>query len=87
MFHSKFNDDEKRQILKEKKETGVSVEKICRKYSITIQTYYKWKHKFENNAEIHVTIESPLEEQNIKLKKLYFDLSEHNYELAKFLNQ
>lgn len=87
MFHSKFNDDEKRQILKEKKETGISVEKICRKYSITIQTYYKWKHKFDNNIESHITIESPLEEQNTKLKKLYFDLSAHNHELAKFLNK
>jgi putative transposase len=87
MFKSKYSVDEQRQILKEKNKYGISVANLCKKYGITVQTYYKWKHRYENDTVPEITIESSAEEQNSKLKKLYFDLSAHNLELAKFLNK
>jgi transposase-like protein len=92
MFKSRYTDPEKCDIIKEHKLNGSSVREVCEKYGITVQTFYLWKRKFQVPEESVVdTIpevhgKSP-EAENKILRRLYINLSAHNYELAKFLEK
>lgn len=92
MFKSKYSDAEKYEILNDHKLNGSSVRDVCEKYGITVQTFYLWKRKFQVPEESVVdTIpevhgKSP-EAENKILRRLYINLSAHNYELAKFLEK
>lgn len=82
MRSSKFDRETKLKILNERKELGISVEEICCKYKISQPTYYNWKRALQP----HILVSTNLQEENRTLRRLYIDLSEHNYQLAKFLN-
>jgi transposase-like protein len=93
MFKSIYTNSEKREILNERKEKGLSVREICEKYEITVQTFYLWNRKFNDNTESNILSTIPEiqgtnpETENRILRRLYIDLSAHNYELAKFLEK
>jgi transposase-like protein len=93
MRRSKFSEEQKIQILMEKDSESLSTEDLCSKHKISIGTYYIWKRKYEITPlpELTSNSRSPtstnLKEENSKLRQLYINLSEHNYELAKFLNK
>lgn len=89
MRKSKFTNDEKIEILKEKEHTNQSIEEICVKYGISFATFYNWKRELLNrNVEIMVSMEPEvLKKENTTLRNLYINLSEHNYQLAKFLSK
>jgi transposase-like protein len=93
MFQSKYDDDQKRRILKERVVEKLTVRAICEKYDITPPTFYSWRYKFGNQVRPKEPDNRPinhsddLETENEVLRQLYINLSAHNYELAKFLNK
>lgn len=93
MRRSKFNDDIKRSILLEKIQEGFTVQEICNKYHISPCTYHIWKRELESTMNLCAVPktsksnkEESLQNENKTLRRLYINLSAHNYELAKFLN-
>ena len=45
MKNSKFTDSQIAFILRQAEE-GTSVEEVCRKAGISVQTYYRWRKKY-----------------------------------------
>lgn len=88
MRTSKFSKEDKLNILFEQYESDMSVEAICAKYEISTPTFYNWKRELSKITELDVHSHNlqELQGENNTLRKLYIDLSEHNYKLAKFLN-
>ena len=61
-------------ILKQA-EDGTTVEEVCRKAGISVQTYYRWRSKYGGLMPSETKRLKQLEEENGKLKKLVADLS------------
>lgn len=87
MKKSKFSQEEKLQILREKELENRTVEEICVKYQISLPTYYNWKRKLKPNFKNMANDGNDPQIENQTLRRLYTDLSEHNYQLAKFLSK
>lgn len=62
------------EILKEGA-SGVPVDDICRKYSISRATYYKFRSKYSGMELSDLKKLRQLEEENRRLKSMYADLS------------
>jgi putative transposase len=59
-------------ILKEA-DTGMKTSEICRKYSISDATFYKWKAKFGGMDISEARRLKTLEDENRKLKRIVAD--------------
>ena len=73
MGRSKFTTQEQAKILKEGK--AGNVEATCKKYGISVPTFYLWNRKLKNVSTIEVKEEklvsdelTRLKEENMKLK-------------------
>ncbi|KHE02649.1 transposase [Pantoea stewartii] len=65
----RFSDEQIISILR-KAEAGVSARELCRKHAISDATFYAWRKKY-SGMEVHeVKCLKPLEEENVRLKKL-----------------
>ena len=93
MRKSKFSDDRRRQIILEKEQDSLTVQEVCKRYKISVNTFYLWKRMLFSNVD---DLESSTREsvvldsrdsENKTLRRLYINLSAHNYELAKFLEK
>lgn len=90
-MRSRYSEKQKREIVEERNSQRTSVEELCAKYKISVTTYYNWKNELETVSEQYPEVELPelspgeLRRQNNYLRELYINLSEHNYQLAKFL--
>lgn len=62
------------EILKEG-ESGIIVDEICRKHSISPSTYYKLRSKYSGMEVSDLRKLRQLEEENNRLKNMYADLS------------
>lgn len=60
------------RILREA-DGGMSVEELCRKHSISAQTYYRWKSKYGQMDVKEAQRLRDLEKENTELKKLLAD--------------
>lgn len=89
MRKSKFTREKKIEILMEKENTNKTVEEICVEYGISFPTYYNWKRELFNqdSHDSHTLEPEDLKKENLILRNLYINLSEHNYQLAKFLSK
>jgi putative transposase len=56
-------------------ETGTPVADICRKLSVSEQTFYRWKKKFAGMGIAELRRLRQLEEENRTLKQLVADLT------------
>jgi len=74
MKKSRFSEQQIAFILRQAEE-GVSVEDVCRKAGISIQTYYRWRKKYGGLMPSEMRRLKQLEEENQRLKKLVADLS------------
>ena len=74
MKQSRFSEQQIAFILKQAEE-GVSVEEVCRKAGISIQTYYRWRKKYGGLMPSEMKRLKLLEEENGRLKRLVTDLS------------
>lgn len=94
MRKSEYTDDDKHRIITEIEFSQESIVKACDKNRISIATYYKWKKdlgaKFNEKSKISLeqgSEENFLVQENSTLRRLYINLSAHNYELAQFLEK
>ena len=71
---SRFSEQQIAFILK-RAEDGTTVEEVCRKAGISIQTYYRWRSKYGGLMPSEMKRLKQLEEENGKLKKIVADLS------------
>jgi putative transposase len=74
MKKSKFTEQQIAFILKQA-DDGVSVEDMCRKAGISIQTYYRWRQKYGGLMPSEMKRLRHLEEENTQLKRLVANLS------------
>lgn len=56
-------------------ESGTPVAEICRKMSVSEQSFYRWKRKFQGMGIAELRRLRQLEKENRELKKLVADLS------------
>lgn len=80
MKRTRFTETQIVSILK-KNEAGVKVGDLCREHGISDATFYNWKAKYGGMDVREVRRLKDLEEENIKLKKMFADLSLENYAL------
>ena len=71
---SKFSDQQIAFLLRQGEE-GTSVEEVCRKAGISVQTYYRWRKKYGGLMPSEMKRLKQLEEENQRLKRLVADLS------------
>ncbi len=74
MKRSKFTEAQMASILRQVEE-GTSVEEVCRKAGISIQTFYRWRKKYGGLMPSEMKRLKQLEEENQRLKRLVADLS------------
>ena len=78
MKKSRFTESQIVALLKEG-EQGVAVKELCRKYEISLPTYYKWKSKYGGLEASELKRIGELESENNRLKRMFADLSlEHS---------
>ncbi|MEM9982340.1 MAG: transposase [Bacteroidota bacterium] len=74
MQKKRFNETQIIEILKQY-ESGVSTAHLCREYSISAATFYRWKSQYSVIEGSEVKRLKALEAENRKLKELYADAS------------
>ena len=74
MKGSKFTEQQIAFILRQADE-GTSVEEVCRKAGVSIQTYYRWRKKYGGLMPSEMKRLRQLEEENQRLKRLVANLS------------
>jgi putative transposase len=74
MKRSQFTDQQIAFILRQAEE-GTTVEEVCRKAGISIQTYYRWRKKYGGLMPSEMRRLKQLEEENQRLRRLVADLS------------
>ncbi len=74
MKKSRFTEAQIVKILKEY-ESGKSTKDICREYGIAAPTFYSWKQKYGGMDAQQLKELKALQEENIRLKRMYADLS------------
>ena len=71
---SRFSEQQIAFILKQA-EDGTTVEEVCRKAGISIQTYYRWQSKYGGLIPSEMKRLKQLEEESTRLKRLVANLS------------
>ena len=74
MKGSKFTEQQIAFILRQSDE-GTSVEEVCRKAGVSIQTYYRWRKKYGGLMPSEMKRLRQLEEEDQRLKRLVANLS------------
>jgi putative transposase len=74
MKTSRFSEQQIAFILKQA-EDGTTVEEVCRKAGISVQTYYRWRSKHGDLMPSEMKRLKQLEEENVRLKRLVANLS------------
>ncbi|NRB65345.1 MAG: transposase [Saprospiraceae bacterium] len=86
MKKSKFTESQIVKSLKEN-EAGRSVDEICRELGIAKGTFYNWRKKYEGMESSQLKKRKELEEENVKLKRMYADLALQNTMLKDVLGK
>lgn len=74
MRKTRFTETQIVSMLKEY-EGGKNVELICRDAGISKATFYKWRSKYSGLEVNELARMRELEQENLRLKKMYADLS------------
>jgi putative transposase len=74
MRRSRFSEQQIAFILRQA-EGGTTVEEVCRKAGISVQTGYRWRWKYGGLMRSEMKRLKRLEEENGRLRKLVADLS------------
>jgi len=86
MKKSKFSES---QIIKSVKENeqGRTVDDICRDLGIHKATFYNWRKKYSGMEVNELKRLKELEQENLKLKQMYADISLDNIMLKDVLSK
>lgn len=74
MRKSRFTESQIIKVLKEV-EGGRQVTEVCREHGISDATYYNWKSKYGGMEASDIKRLKELEEENLRLKRMFADLS------------
>lgn len=74
MRKSKFTSEQIAYCLTQA-QAGVPITELCRKYGISMNTFYRWRTKFGGLTPSEVKEMQQIREENARLKKLVADLS------------
>lgn len=74
MRKSKFSEVQIAAVLKEA-EAGVAVAEVARKHGISAATFYQWRSKYGGMEVSELQRMRELEQENLRLKRMYADLS------------
>ena len=77
MRKSRFTESQIVAILKEG-EAGMPVAEIIRKHGISRPTYFSWKSKYGGASVTELRRLRELEQENVKLKRMYAELALEN---------
>lgn len=86
MKRSRFSESQIIKALKEQ-EQGRSVQEISRSLGIDKSTFYYWRKKYGGMEVSHLKRLKELEEENLKLKQMYADVSLDNSMLKDILSK
>ena len=86
MKKTRVTEEQMAAILREQ-DDGSPVEEICRKNSISNQTFYHWKKKFGSMEATDVKKMRQLEEENARLKRIVANLSLENEAINEVLRK
>ena len=86
MKKSKFSESQIFDMLKQA-EAGVSAADICREYGISSATFYKWKAKYSGMDTSMMKRLRELEEENLRLKRMYANAQMDNEILKETLKK
>lgn len=86
MKKSKFTESQIVGILKQQ-ESGRTVADICREYGISQATFFNWKSKYGGMDVSSLKRLKELEEENMKLKKMYAEKSLQNEALKDLIEK
>lgn len=74
MRKSKFSEVQIAAVLKEA-EAGVAVAEVAREHGISAATFYQWRTKYGGMEVSDLQRMRELEQENLRLKRMYADLS------------
>jgi putative transposase len=74
MRKSKFTEEQIASIVTQA-QAGVPIDELCRKYGISVQTFYRWRSKFAGLTPSELRRMKELEEENRRLKRVVADLT------------
>ena len=77
MKKTRFTETQIVKILKQQ-ENGIPTKEICREHGISEATFYNWKSKYGGMESSDVKRLKELEEENVRLKKMYANLAMDN---------
>ena len=86
MKGKRFTDEQIIAVLKEV-ESGAAVKDVCRRHSISEQSFYRWKAKYGGMEISDARRLRSLEDENRKLKHLVADLTLDNQALKAVLSK
>lgn len=86
MKKSQFSESQILSILKAH-ESGKSLKELCREYSFSSATFYRWKRKYGSMESEELARLKKLERENEELKKMYAELSLDHELLKKFVEK
>ena len=78
MRKSKFSEAQIFKILEEQ-ESGLTVEEIGRKHSITPNTFYRWKNKYSGMDLNQAKKLKSMEDELRQYKQMYSELARENF--------
>ena len=78
MRKSKFSEAQIFKILEEQ-DSGLTVEEIARKYSITPNTFYRWKNKYSGMDLNQAKKLKSMEDELRQYKQMYSELARENF--------
>lgn len=78
MRKSKFSEAQIFKILQEQ-ESGLTVEEISRKHSITTATFYRWKNKYSGMDLNQAKKLKAMEDELRQYKQMYSELARENF--------
>ena len=86
MKKSRFTESKIVSILRQQ-EAGRTVQEICREYGISQATFFNWKSKYGGMNASQLKRLKELEEENLRLKKMYADMSLQNHALKDLIEK
>jgi putative transposase len=86
MKKSKFTESQIFEMLKQS-EAGIPVADICREYGVSAASFYKWKAKYGGMDASMMKRLRELEEENLRLKRMYANVQMDNEILKETLKK
>lgn len=86
MKNGRYSDAQIMSILRQA-EGGVPVSELCREHGMSNASFYKWRAKYGGMDASLITEMKDMADQNLRLKKMYAEISMQNELLKEALGK